>query len=124
CGSGIRSSWSGVTRYLRVTERRDREVRGTRIAPPREFLGRKESTVAKKQSPKSPKRQNPSPYTGRSDTKGWSSARGRGGGDGGKGGTEQEYGHPQHLRDREGPSLSRRQVTPDEARRGRQSTSR
>ena len=79
--------------------------------------------MAKKRA-KSPQRQNPSPYTGRSDTKGWSSARGKGGGDGGRGAADHEYGHPQHLANREGPSLSRRKVMPDGARRARQGASR
>lgn len=80
--------------------------------------------MAKKRPAKSPKRQNPSPYTGKSDTKGWSSARGKGGGEGGRGATEQEYGHPQHLPNREGPSLSRPKVMHDDARRPRSGISR
>ena len=57
----------------------------------------KGATVKKKHVAKSPKTQNPSPYTDRSDTQGWSAGRGRGGGEGGKGETDVEYGHPKKL---------------------------
>jgi hypothetical protein len=40
--------------------------------------------------------QNPSHWTDGADYSGWSSARGKGGGNGGRGETDQEYGHGVH----------------------------